>query len=80
MDMDETTLTVKPAYGRNLNSKKEVMEYYNDQKDFQIFGMSSNAGRKINKQDAERFGVFTLRVRYAQSTKIHIINVKDNED
>ena len=56
------TLTVRNAYGRDFKSKREILEHYNSNKDFQNLGISS--GAYVNKKDAKRFKVGYLNVRY----------------
>ena len=44
------TLTVRNAYGRDFKSKREILEHYNSNKDFQNLGI--NQGAYVNKKDA----------------------------
>ena len=71
------TLTVSAAYGRDFKSKKEILNYWNQNRDFQNLGISSQ-GAYINKKDAKRFKVGYLNVRYKNLMNIAVINV--NED
>ena len=71
------TLTVSAAYGRDFKSKKEILNYWNSNKDFQNLGISQ--GAYINKQDAKRFKVGYLRVRYNNLRDVQIIDVKKGD-
>jgi len=72
------TLTVSNAYGRDFKSKREILEHYNANKDFQNLNVTVS-GAIVNKQDAKRFKVGFLRVRYNNLMKIAVIDVsKDN--
>ena len=72
------TLTVRNAYGRDFKSKREILEHYNSNKDFQNLNVLTS-GAIVNKQDAKRFKVNYLNVRYNNLTKIAVIDVsKDN--
>ena len=68
------TLTVSAAYGRDFKSKKEILNYWNSNKDFQNLGVNSY-GSLINKQDAKRFKVGYLNVRYKNLMNIAVIDV-----
>ena len=71
------TLTVRNAYGRDFKSKREILDHYNSNKDFQNLGI--NQGAYVNKKDAKRFKVGYLNVRYNNLMKIAVIDVsKDN--
>ena len=67
------TLTVSAAYGRDFKSKKEILNYWNSNKDFQNLGISQ--GAYINKQDAKRLEINCLMVRYKNLTNIAVIDV-----
>ena len=72
------TLTVRNAYGRDFKSKREILEHYNSNKDFQNLNVLTS-GAIVNKQDAKRYKVGYLNVRYNNLMKIAVINVsKDN--
>ena len=71
------TLTVSNAYGRDFKSKREILEHYNSNKDFQNLGISS--GAYVNKKDAKRFKVAFLNVRYNNLRKIAVINVSKDK-
>jgi hypothetical protein len=70
-------VTVVPAYGRDYKSRQEVLEAWNDQKDFVIQGLQGG-GTYINKQDADRFNV-AVKIRYQKKTKALIIYPQDND-
>ena len=72
------TLTVSAAYGRDFKSKKEILNYWNSNKDFQNLGVNSY-GSLINKQDAKRFKVGYLNVRYNNLMKIAVIDVSKGD-
>ena len=71
------TLTVRNAYGRDFKNKREILEHYNFNKDFQNLGISS--GAIVNKQDAKRFKVGFLNVRYSNLRKIAVIDVNKDK-
>ena len=72
------TLTVRNAYGRDFKSKRELLEHYNSNKDFQNLNVLTS-GAIVNKQDAKRYKVGYLNVRYNNLMKIAVIDVsKDN--
>ena len=71
------TLTVRNAYGRDFKSKKEILEHYNSNKDFQNLGI--NQGAYVNKKDAKRFKVAFLNVRYNNLMKIAVIDVNKDK-
>ena len=71
------TLTVSNAYGRDFKSKREILEHYNSNKDFQNLGISS--GAYVNKKDAKRFKVGYLNVRYNNLMKIAVIDVSKDK-
>ena len=68
------TLTVSNAYGRDFKSKREILEHYNSNKDFQNLNITTS-GAIVNKQDAKRFKVSFLRVRYNNLMNIAMIDV-----
>jgi len=68
------TLTVSNAYGRDFKSKREILEHYNANKDFQNLNVTVS-GAIVNKQDAKRFKVGFLRVRYKNLMNIAMIDV-----
>ena len=68
------TLTVRGAYSTDFKSKKEILEHYNSNKDFQNLNVTVS-GAIVNKQDAKRFKVNFLRVRYKNLMNIAMIDV-----
>ena len=51
------TLTVRGAYSTDFKSKKEILEHYNSNKDFQNLGISQ--GALVNKKDAKSLKGYT---------------------
>jgi len=72
------TLTVRNAYGRDFKSKREILEHYNSNKDFQNLDVLTS-GAILNKEDAKRFKVGYLRVRYDNLKKVQTIDVKKGD-
>ena len=72
------TLTVSNAYGRDFKNKAQILEHYNSNKDFQNLDPMVS-GAIINKQDAKRFKVGYLRVRYNNLRDVQIIDVKKGD-
>ena len=72
------TLTVRNAYGRDFKSKREILEHYNSNKDFQNLDPMVR-GAIVNKQDAIRFKVGYLRVRYNNLKDVQIIDIKKGD-
>ena len=71
------TLTVSAAYGRDFKSKKEILNYWNLNRDFQNLNPMVS-GAYVNKQDAKRFKVGFLNVRYKNLRNIAVINVSED--
>ena len=72
------TLTVSGAYSTDFKNKKEILEHYNSNKDFQNLNVTVS-GAIVNKQDAKRFKVGFLRVRYNNLMKIAVIDVSKDK-
>ena len=72
------TLTVSNAYGRDFKNKAQILEHYNSNKDFQNLDPLVR-GAIINKQDATRYKVGYLRVRYNNLRDVQIIDVKKGD-
>ena len=72
------TLTVSNAYGRDFKSKREILEHYNSNKDFQNLNVTVS-GAIVNKQDAKRFKVGYLNVRYKNLMNIAVIDVSKDK-
>ena len=68
------TLTVRNAYGRDFKSKREILEHYNSNKDFQNLNPFVS-GAYVNKEGAIKHKVSFLNVRYKDLQKIAVINV-----
>ena len=66
-------LTVSAAYGRDLKSKKEILNYWNSNRDFQNLGINETG--YVNKQDAKKYKVGFLNVRYKNLMNIAVIDV-----
>ena len=66
-------LTVTPAYGRDYKTKKEVLEAWEQGKDFAIASVFDGGGY-INKEDA-RPGM-TINIRYKRATQIAVVKIK----
>ena len=71
------TLTVRGAYSTDFKNKKEILEHYNSNKDFQNLGI--NQGAYVNKKDAKRVKVAFLNVRYNNLMKIAVIDVSKDK-
>ena len=72
------TLTVRGAYSTDFKSKREILEHYNSNKDFQNLDVLTS-GAILNKEDAKRFKVGYLRVRYDNLRKVQTIDVKKGD-
>ena len=70
------TLTVSAAYGRDFKSKKEILNYWNSNRDFQNLDIFETG--YINKQDAKKFKVGFLNVRYKNLRNIAVIDVNND--
>ena len=66
-------LTLLPAYGRDYKSKKLIIDYLNNNKDF----LESSSLRAINKQQFKELNINSFNVRYDQQRKITNIKIKD---
>lgn len=63
-------ITVKPAYGKELNSEKEVLQHYLDGKDFMILSLTHGAGSYLNILDCERAKKpISLEVRFGKKSQ-----------
>jgi hypothetical protein len=72
------TLTVKNAYGRDFKSKREILEHYNSNKDFQNLNPFVS-GAYVSKENAKKFKVAFLNVRYNNLMKIAVIDVNKDK-
>ena len=60
-------ITVKAAYGKELNSEKEVLQHYLDGKDFMVLSLHHGAGSYLNCLDCERAKKpISLQVRFGK--------------
>ena len=72
------TLTVRGAYSTDFKNKKEILEHYNSNKDFQNLNPFIN-GAYVSKENAKKYKVAFLNVRYNNLTKIAVINVNKDK-
>ena len=70
------SINVLPAYGRDYKNKKEILNDYLANKDFEVSDISNKG--KINKSDCLRYGVACLIIRYGNLRKTASINVIKN--
>ena len=69
-------VNVLPAYGRDYKNKKEILDDYLANKDFEVSDISHKG--KINKSDCQRYGIACLIVRYKNNQRLASINVIKN--
>ena len=63
-------ITVKAAYGKELNSEKEVLQHYLEGKDFMILSLQHGAGSYLNILDCERAKKpISLQVRFGKKSQ-----------
>lgn len=63
-------LILKPAYGRDYVSKKDLLADWEANKDFEIVA----TGQKINKADYEKYSPNSIiKFRYQKLTKVHYL-------
>ena len=74
-------ITVKAAYGKELNSEKEVLQHYLDGKDFMILSLHHGAGSYLNILDCERASKpISLQVRFGKkSQKVTLLDTTNPE-
>ena len=72
--MDDTRLTLMPAYGRDYKSKQEVLADWNAGKDFRI----ATASGYINKEDAIKGSVKEVNIRYRGLRQVAVIKQNRN--
>ena len=72
-------ITVKAAYGKELNSEKEVLQHYLEGKDFMVLSLYHGAGSYLNILDCERAQKpISLEVRFGKkSQKVTILDTSD---
>jgi hypothetical protein len=79
-------ITVKAAYGKELNSEKEVLQHYLDGKDFMVLSLHHGAGSYLNCMDCERakkpislevrFGKKSQKVTFLDTTQPQVLQKK----
>ena len=72
------TLTVRGAYSTDFKSKKEILEHYNSNKDFQNLNPFISGGY-VSKENAKKHKVAFLNVRYNNLMKIAVIDVNKDK-
>jgi len=72
------SLTVRGAYSTDFKSKKEILEHYNSNKDFQNLNVTVS-GAYVNKKDAKKLKVGYLNVRYKNLMNIAVIDVNKDK-
>ena len=60
-----------PAYGRDYKNKKEVLEDFNLNKDF-----NTSMGQPINKDQIIDMGLHSVNIRYKKLTQVAVVPVK----
>lgn len=72
-----SSITVSPAYGRDYKSKKALVTDWEANKDFIVEDVMNNwillvqwCGKPINKQDAVKGGIITIKARYGKMRKV----------
>jgi uncharacterized protein YlzI (FlbEa/FlbD family) len=63
--------TLTPAYNREYKSKKQIIEDFENNKDFLL--QTYNGSTYINKEDIEKIGEKEVMIRYSNLTKVTII-------
>ena len=74
-------ITVKAAYGKELNSEKDVLQHYLDGKDFMILSLHHGTGSYLNIIDCERASKpISLEVRFGKkSQKVTLLDTSSAE-
>ena len=74
-------ITVKAAYGKELNSEREVLDHYLSGKDFMILSLVHGPGSYINVMDCERAAKpISLEVRFGKkSQKVTLLDTSNAE-
>ena len=72
------TLTVRGAYSTDFKSKKEILEHYNSNKNFQNLDPFVS-GAYVNKEGAKKHKIGYLNVRYNNLMKIAVIDVNKDK-
>lgn len=69
------TMGLAPAYGRDYKSKREVIEAWNNDRDFVMTDLISGGGY-VNRRDLRVSGfVGSLKLRYGKLRKIAVLDV-----
>jgi len=70
-------MNLTPAYNRDYKSAKDVLNDWNQGKDFVIADiMNPHHGAYINKQDALDGGIGFVNIRYKKLRAVTVIKVK----
>ena len=72
------TLTVRGAYSTDFKSKREILEHYNSNKDFQNLNPLVS-GAYVSKENAKKYKVAFLNVRYNNLMNIAVIDVNKDK-
>lgn len=71
-------MTVGPAYGKDYKSKAAALAAWEAGHDFKIEGIHPDAGRYVNKTDAERYSPgIAVTIRYKQMTMATLVKIAD---
>jgi len=70
------SINVLPAYGRDYKNKKEILNDYLANKDFQVSQVTNHP--YLNKSDCQKMGIACLIIRYSNLRKTASINVVKN--
>jgi hypothetical protein len=69
-------MTLTPAYGKDYNSQREVLEAFNAGKDFVINDISSpHDGRYVNKPQLIETNIDRVTIRYKQLRSVMSVKV-----
>lgn len=75
MQFGAKTMGIAPAYGRDYNSKKTVLEDWNNNRDFVMTDYDSG-GRYVNRSDLRSEGFLgTLKIRYSKNRKVMVLEL-----
>lgn len=69
--------TLSPSYGRDYKSKKQLLEDFNNNKDF--VNNTPTGTNYINKEDIINSGVTTVTIRYGKLTKVTVVKYNKNK-
>ncbi len=69
-------MTLLPAYSRDYKSKKEVLEAFDSNKDFQIADiMHPNVGGYVTKEELVAAGEKSVNIRYKACTQVCVVKL-----